>query len=193
MTKFKVWITNSGLCLPTNGCTTEVYEPKFESVISTNWFANHKLFRICAWPDYGQQFIDDFILYIYHFIVGWICVRCKKWLGETHWRRRATYICVSTQTTIGSGNGLSPCGRQAIIWTIAGILFIVPLGRNFGEILIEIYIFSFKKMPLKMSSGNWRQFCLGLNVLTMCMYTCDPLWAPSQYKDRLIYVWRFPC
>ena len=20
-----------------------------------------------------------------------------------------------------------------------------------------------------------------------------PFWAPSQYKDRLIYVWRFPC
>ena len=38
------------------------------------------------------------------------------------------------------------------------------LGTNFLEILIEIYIFSFKKMHLKMSSGNWQPFCIGLNV-----------------------------
>ena len=40
---------------------------------------------------------------------------------------------------------------QAIIWTNAGILLIGPLGTNFNEILIEIYLFSFKKMLLKMS------------------------------------------
>ena len=42
-----------------------------------------------------------------------------------------------------------------------------PLGRNLSEILIEIYILSCNKMPLKMSSGNWRPFCFGLNVLTL--------------------------
>ena len=63
-------------------------------------------------------------------------------------------------------NGLSPERRQAIIWTNAGILLIGPLGTNFSEILIEIYTFSFKKRHLKMSSGKWRPFCLGLNVLT---------------------------
>ena len=41
-----------------------------------------------------------------------------------------------------------------------------PLGTNFCEILIGIQIFSFKKMPLKMSSVKWRPLCLGLNVLT---------------------------
>ena len=46
------------------------------------------------------------------------------------------------------------------------ILVIEPLGTNFSEISIEINTFSFKKMPLKMSSGKWRPFCLGLNVLT---------------------------
>ena len=55
--------------------------------------------------------------------------------------------------------------RQAIIWTNAGISLIGPLGTNFIEILIEIYTFSFKKMHLKMSSGECRPFCLGLNVL----------------------------
>ena len=47
-----------------------------------------------------------------------------------------THKCVSKLTTIGSDNGLSPGRRQAIIWTIAGILLIGPLGTNFSEILI---------------------------------------------------------
>ena len=83
----------------------------------------------------------------------------------THWDR-VTHICVGKLTIIGSDNGLSPGRRQAIIWTNAGILLIGPLGTNFSEILIEIQSFSFKKTHLKMSSGKWRPFCLGLNVLT---------------------------
>ena len=76
-------------------------------------------------------------------------------------------ICVSEIIIIGSDNGLSPSRRQAIIWTNAGILLIGPLGTNFSEILIGIHTFSFKKMHLKLSSGKWGPFCLGLNVL-MC-------------------------
>ena len=41
---------------------------------------------------------------------------------------------------IGSDNGWSPGLCQAIIWTIAGILLIGPLGTNFSEILY-LYIF----------------------------------------------------
>ena len=74
-------------------------------------------------------------------------------------------MCVSDLTTIGSDNGLSPGRRQAIIRTNAGILLIRPLGRNFSEILIEILLFSFKKMRLKVPSAKRRPFCLGLNVL----------------------------
>ena len=88
----------------------------------------------------------------------------------THWGR-VTHICVSKLTSIGSDNGLSPGRRQAIIWTSAGILLIGPLGTNFSENLIEIHIFSFTKMHLKMSSGKWRPFCLGLNVLN-CSWSC---------------------
>ena len=83
----------------------------------------------------------------------------------THWGR-VTHTCVSKPTIIGSGNGLSPDRRQAIIWTNAGISLIGLYGTNFNEILIKMHTFSFKKMHLKMSSGNWRPFCLGLNVLT---------------------------
>ena len=81
----------------------------------------------------------------------------------THWGR-VTHICVSKG--IITDNGLLPGRRQAIIWTNAEILLIGPLRTNFSEISIEIHIFSFKKMYLKISSGNWQPSCPGLNVLT---------------------------
>ena len=82
----------------------------------------------------------------------------------THWGW-VTHICASKLTIIGSDNGLLPGQHQAIIWTNAGIFLIGPLRTNFSEMLIKIYIFWFKKMHLKMSSGIWWPYCLGLNVL----------------------------
>ena len=82
---------------------------------------------------------------------------------------RATHICISKLTIIGSHNGLSPGWRQAIMWTNAGLLSIGILGTNLSEILIEIQRSSLKKTHLKMLSEKWRPFCLGLNVLTLCM------------------------
>ena len=78
--------------------------------------------------------------------------------GELTHLDRLTQLCVINQTIIGSDNGLSPGWHQSIIWTNAGILLIEPLGTNFSEILIEIYAFSFEKMHLYMSSGEWRPF-----------------------------------
>ena len=88
----------------------------------------------------------------------------EKCSALTHWGQ-VTHICVGKLTIIGSDNGLSPERRQAIIWTNAGILLIGTLGTNFSEILIECHSFSVKKMHMKISSGKWRPFCLGLNVL----------------------------
>ena len=62
---------------------------------------------------------------------------------------------------------------------LAGILLIGPLGTNFSEILLEIYILSFIKMHLKMSSRRWRPFCLGLNVLNAIWghsHSATPWW-----------------
>ena len=107
---------------------------------------------------------------------GWInCWLAEGWAlhGLTHWGR-VTHICVSKLPIIGSDNGLSPGWRQAIIWINAGILLIGPLGTNFNEILIAIHIISLKKIHLKMLSGKWRTFCLGLNVLRLqhcCVYS----------------------
>ena len=83
-----------------------------------------------------------------------------------------THICVSRVTIIGSDNGLSLVRCQAIIWTSAGLLLIGHLGTNFGENLIRIQTFSFKKLHLKTSSAKWRLFCLGLNQL---MVYCECL------------------
>ena len=70
-----------------------------------------------------------------------------------------THICVNEVTIIGSDNGLSPGRRQAIIWTNAGILLIIPIGTmKFNELLIEIHIISVKKIHLKMPSGNGGDF-----------------------------------
>ena len=74
-----------------------------------------------------------------------------------------THICVGDLTIIGSDNGLSPGRRQAIIWTIAGLLLIGPLGTNLSEILIGVQTFS---LHLKKRSAKWRPFCPGLNVLS---------------------------
>ena len=95
-----------------------------------------------------------------------LCVIGKLYYPYPHWGR-VTHKCVSTLTIIGSDNGLSPGRRQSIIWTNAGILLIEPLETKFNEIVIEIYAFSFKKMHLEMSSGKWRPFCLGPNVLRL--------------------------
>ena len=96
---------------------------------------------------------------------GWLWEHLSqfwKYLGETTYQYdgvtpstvcltrwgQVTHICVSDLTSIGSDNGLSPGRRQAIIRTKAGILLIRPLGTNFSEFLVEILMFSFKKMRL---------------------------------------------
>ena len=74
-------------------------------------------------------------------------------------RPSGAYLC-HTLIIIGSNNGLLHGRRQAIILTNAGILLIWPWGTNFSEILIEIYIFSIRKMHLKMSSGSLQPSCV---------------------------------
>ena len=105
---------------------------------------------------------------------------------------RVAHICISNLAIIGSDNGLSLGRRQAIIWTNDGILSIRPLRTNISEIEMEIHIFSFKKMYLKMSSGKWRPFCNNLNVLSVfevyvviqaIIHIC-----PKVYQQILIHI-----
>ena len=91
----------------------------------------------------------------------------------THWGR-VTHACVNKLRSIGSDNGLSPGGRQAIIWPNGEIFLIGPLGINSSEILIASNTFSFMKMHLKMSSAKWRLFRFGLNELITTGRACHP-------------------
>ena len=65
--------------------------------------------------------------------------KIRKWRKWENVLNSLTYICVGSLTITGSDNGFLPGRRQAIIWTIAGILFIGPLGTNFSAILIEFF------------------------------------------------------
>ena len=75
----------------------------------------------------------------------------------THWSW-VTHICASNVTIIGSDSGLSPGQHQAIIWTNSVLLSIGPLRTNFSQTVFKIQMFLFKKMHLKMLSGNCSPF-----------------------------------
>ena len=109
-----------------------------------------------------------------HIFHGHLCCDDHKWVQlfnsikdwlSTQWGR-VLHICASKLITIGSDNGLSHSRHQAIIWSNARILLIWPIGTNFNEISIDIHTFSFNKIHLKMLSGKYCPFCLGLNVST---------------------------
>ena len=88
----------------------------------------------------------------------------------THWGQVThIHVCVSNLSIFGSDNGLSPDRRQSIIWTNGGMLLTGPLETHSSAI--------FKKMHLKLSSGNWRPFCLGLNVLTTIITNSTLTWT----------------
>ena len=127
------------------------------------------------------------ITLLYICVIGpqWCNLMSKKSpkLLLTHWVH-VTHICVSNLTIIDSDNGLSTDWQNAIIWTNAWILLIGPLWRKFNGILIEIHIFPFKKMHLKMLSAKWQPLCLGLNVLTTIYIQCI---NESHYKAIQYY------
>ena len=134
-------------------------------------------------PDHGMSPVQH-QTHIWHNDSAWL----------THWGR-VTHICVGNLTIVSSDNGLSPGRRQAIIWTNVGILLTGLLGTNFSEILIGIQTFSVKKIHSKMSSGNCRSFCLGLNVLTgplgtyVCVKWIQIHWYSHKWMDlKMLFV-----
>ena len=141
---------------------------------------------LCNYGDVHMSSNFDWMSYLHYMIYVVFSSRWKEQMFFTHWGR-VTHICVGNLTIIGSDNGLSPGRRQAIIWTIAGILLIGPLGTNFSEILIGIQTFSFKKMHLKMLSATWRPFCPGLNVLNCMSHwpLCGTWSSPGQLLLKL--------
>ena len=129
---------------------------------------------------------------IWNFIYIWFrWFHWHHWIRLTHWGR-VTHICVSKLTIIGSDNCLSPDRHQAIIWTNAGLLSIGPLRIYFSENLIKIQQFSLKKMHVKMSSGKWRPFCLGFNVLRALFFPYQqPVSAGENTETEISLWWHF--
>ena len=91
-----------------------------------------------------------------------------------------THICASTQTIIGSDNGLSLGRRQAIIWTSAGILLIGTLGTNFSEIRnsnIFIQESGFESVICETAAILSRPQCVNTGnpcLVTQCIYWDGP-------------------
>ena len=74
-----------------------------------------------------------------------------------------TRLCISKLTVTGPYNGLSPGRRQTMIWTIAGIFLIGPLGTK---------------------------FCLGLNVLNLIHAGKMGRWQPVEIYPYIVrMVW----
>ena len=86
------------------------------------------------------------------------------------------------------------CWNQAMIWTNAGILLIVPLVTNFSEILIGIYTFAFMKVHLKMTQNRGHFVSASINVVSGQLRERDwPSWTlyiggtcPGQYEYVLL-------
>ena len=122
---------------------------------------------------------------------GLVLWQASTWINDEliHWRishrGRTTHICVGKLTIIGSDNGLSPGQHQAIIWTIAGILLIGPLGTNFSEILIWIQKFSFKKMHLNMMTSS------NGNFFRVTGHLCGEFNGPGEFPAQRPVTWSF--
>ena len=149
--------------LPIPPVMIDQYDSQYESTFFPR--IGHPMIKIRC-PDtvkmslyWDSPLCSSVSMYSHHSFLHAICF-FTQWSNVMH-------ICVSKLTNIGSDNGLSFGRCQVTVWTNAGILSIGPLGTNFSEKLIEIYIFSFKKMHLLMSSGNCPPFCVCLNVLTI--------------------------
>ena len=70
--------------------------------------------------------------------------------------------CVSN----ASDSGLSHIQRHAIIWTIANLLSVGPLGTNLSEIGITFKQSSFTKIHMELLSAIGRPFRFDLNVFS---------------------------
>ena len=102
------------------------------------------------------------------------------WLIEVEWRIYASVNWV----IIGSDKGLPP-GRREANWTVRN-----KLQWNLNP---NSYI-SFTKMYLKMWSGKWRSYCLGLHVLKFWLLPVANKLSRNTYPISVFksspFVWR---
>ena len=100
-------------------------------------------------------------------------------------RGQVAPIHVYKLNIVGANNGLTTGRRQAIIPTNAGILLIRPWGTTLGENWLKFIYFALKKMHLKMLSGTWRPYCLGLKVFKQSRVSQWRLHGPITRYEKL--------
>ena len=112
--------------------------------------------------------------------------------------RQSGTLCVYKLTIIDSDKGLSLRRHQAIIWTNAGLLLIGPLGTNFSEILIEIFLhFNSIKCIWKCRLENGGPSCFCLNVLshryvlTVIICSISAIFVSATWDMPWLLVWAF--
>ena len=80
-----------------------------------------------------------------------------KWAPVPHFLNSSplvTHVCVGERGQHWFGSWLVACSAPSITLTNADLLSIGPLWMNVCEILIEIQIFSMKKMHMKIAPGK---------------------------------------
>ena len=86
---------------------------------------------------------------------------------NTGYRKPIDYI-----NTLRPSDQYMPLAWPAPSHCLYQCLLIGSSGTKFSEILVEIHAFVFTKMQLKMLSGKWRPFCLGLIELNVMASKC---------------------
>ena len=104
----------------------------------------------------------------------------SAWLGDAHMHqqpRPLIIICIIVDLTHRNTSSYKMILKLSI--AIAPILFLLHCDN--------IYILN--------ASSGWiiTRECFKHLITKLMMHANFATWAPSQYKDRLICVWRFPC
>ena len=102
--------------------------------------------------------------------------QCDRRQCNIHMSKNVTVLfrrCTDwSKHNVQKDNGLLLTGAKPLIWTNAGIYCQLDSCKQTSVKFNRNHIFAFKKMHLKMSSGKWRSFCLGLNELIWIKFSC---------------------
>ena len=185
---FRLWPANSPSLCKELIARNAIFTANKNTAHYLNWIVVTRHTAIGSWrewqtlTDYTMVFrififynMHAYLLYFIHLLLYYDFIGLLRYIctyAFTHWGRK-THICIREHASTGSDNGLSPGRRQAIIWTIAGILSIGPSGTNFCEMSVDIYTLLSKNNTSKMSSGEAGQFVFA----PICKSSLTGTWA----------------
>ena len=106
----------------------------------------------------------------------------------THWGRAGRVYASVNYAIIGSDNGLSPVGRQAVVWTNAYYCQLDPWKQTSVTLYSKFKHFHSRKCIWKCRLGNkCLPFCLGLNVFRWFEVVCFAIsWLLNLFFSRFV-------